>query len=177
MSVSFEFAVIVRGWEKDKPAIGLLFFTSQIASGGRGSSFDNEVEIGNVFANVKRHRLFTAVIPRHWDRAVHSLHSTPVNQANLKIEITLYRNITRPDVVQPSSLYEAPRLRNVRCTQDVAKMVLEKVQLLSVKPTAGVSYTANFRVTGGTEIEYEPAAECERWVEIGPDGQHVVPGR
>src|SRR5262249_32692752 len=167
MSVKLDYYVSIKKLAKGTSAFLAGFFTTQISwSSTPGEPLDNEVEVGSVFAAIRANKRFGVVIDGY-PHAIHQLLAMPLHQAVLEVSITLHRTVEHRDL--GTTFWDSEnygRFQRKQCSQSVANLALDKVELLSLRATKDETYTANFRVQGSVEVSYEPAAECEKWATL-----------
>jgi hypothetical protein len=180
MSVILDYYVFIHRLEKTDKRFHAAFTTTQITAsptGGLPTGVDNEVEAGVLFTAIRSRHLLSCVIPGAGGRnsaAIHTLLATPNHQPMLEINISFLRHIHHKEakldtVFDPKSglppVFKT-REENLLCEQTIATLTLSKVELNRFRATDAGTYTADFRVTGGTETEYVPEAECEQWLKV-----------
>lgn len=173
MATSLSYYVSVDSYSLDDLEYQFLFgFSTRRIShqktAAREKAVQNEVEVGGLFTAIKSHKLFSIVVPGDRPHVVHTFLKTEKNQETLKVEIAFVRQHERLEVVSvPSDTWYAPptfRYEKARCSQDIARLTMERVELRDFRATEDESYTADFKVNGAIVTRYDPAGECKDWV-------------
>jgi hypothetical protein len=180
MSASLEYSIYMTKSNGNDRRFLAAFNTTRISSSPSAvlpSPVDNEVEVGSLFTAIRTRRLLSCVIPGASGAnsyAIHSLFATPLHQPILYLGLTLNRRIRRKEVkvdavVDPNSAIPTafkPRDVNLVCEQVIVSLGLTQVELVQVRATDEGTYTADFKVSGGTETEYQPESDCDKFFEL-----------
>ena len=136
----------------------LLFTTKQLGATELAAkdTLANEVAAGAALAAIRNHRQAIAIVNERNSVAVHRLFTLPHTEKDLRIRISLFKDETERHVeMGGDNIYTwHPEVVEHTTSKSLAELVLNGCQLLSMKPDAGDSYIATFKMNGGFEMDY-----------------------